>query len=235
MNHERQSILQKLMHKPTLTFNQLWDKQGTSNSFAYHLKVLEEDNLIKKTKIGYKLTHEGKKFAAYLEGASGKPSKMPLVIVLIVVFNKAQDEVLMIKRTKEPFYGIWGFIGGKLNFDQYIFECAADELKQETGLEADLELKGLFSSKTYNNKALSYNHQLFIVKATNPRGKLLSQTREGIVKWIKLSEAPNPPIFPNVPNSIDIALSDHFRWIEADRFQENDKFTEINILKNKNI
>jgi len=48
MNKERQNILRKLMHDPGITFNKLWNKEGTSNSFAYHIKILEEDGLIEK-------------------------------------------------------------------------------------------------------------------------------------------------------------------------------------------
>ena len=137
------------------------------------------------------------------------------------------------KRTKEPFYGYWGFIGGKMNFDHYILESANKEVKQETGLTCDLELKGLFSTKTYNNNNLSYNHQMFIIKGTNPRGELLERTREGINKWVEINKINNLHIFPNAPYSIEIAQSKNFKWIEADRIQENDKFTEIKIIKNK--
>ena len=139
----------------------------------------------------------------------------------------------MMKRTKEPFFGYWGFIGGKIKFDQYVLECASEELKEETGLEADLELKGLLSCKTYNNDSLSYNHQMLIVKAANPKGKLIEKTREGFNKWFKISEVKDLKIFPNIPYGIEIALNPSFKWVEADRFQKDDKFVDIKILKNK--
>lgn len=231
MNKERQKILMKLMHEPVLTFNELWNKEGTSNSFSYHIKVLEEDRLIEKTEEGYKLTHEGKKYSGYIEGETGEKAKAPIVAVFIVVLDG--DKALMQKRTKEPFYDYWGFVGGKLKFDQYILECAKEELKQETGLECDLELKGLFSSKTYNNKDLSFNHQAFVIKATNPGGKLIKKTREGTNEWIDIKDMDKLKTFPNAPNSLDIALSDSFRWVEADRFQEDDVFKEMKVLKDK--
>lgn len=230
MKEERAVILRKLMHKQFLSFNELWGKEGTSNSFAYHLKVLEEDGFIKKTESGYCLTHAGKKYAAYVEGESGTQAKFPLVGVIVVIIK--DDKVLLMKRTKEPFYGYWGFVGGKLKFTQYILECAAQEVKEETGLECDLELKGLFSSKTYNKKELSYNHQMFIIKGSNPRGELLRKTREGECAWVNVSEVSKLNIFPNVLHSIDMAQSEGFRWLEADRHQENDEFTSMDVLKN---
>ena len=114
-------------------------------------------------------------------------------------------------------------------------ECAEQELREETGLECDLELKGLFSAKTYNNSELAYNHQMFIIKATNPRGTLIEKTREGINQWFSHDEIKELAIFPNVPESIKIIHSEHFRWVEADRFQERDVFKEFKVLKDREI
>lgn len=47
MEHEiRRKILLRLIHKPGQTFNELWNKEGQSNKFAYHLKRLESDDFI---------------------------------------------------------------------------------------------------------------------------------------------------------------------------------------------
>lgn len=231
MNTERQKILKKLMHSPLMSFNELWNKEGESNKFAYHLKVLEEDNFIQKSDEGYQLTHQGKKYVAYLEGKTGERSQFPLMGVIIVILNEENNKVLMQKRTKEPFYGYWGYVGGKLKFSQYILECAKEEIKEETGLECDVELKGLFSSKTYNNDSLSYNHQMFVVKATNPKGTLIKENREGVNLWFKIEDISNLKTFPNIQNSLSISLSKGFKWVEADRFQENDEFKDIKIVR----
>ena len=132
MKKERQDILKKLIHEPILTFNKLWDKSILSNKFAYHLKVLEEDDLVEKTDTGYQLTHTGKKFATYIEGETGQVAKHPLIGVFICIVDETNNKVLVFKRTKEPFYGYWGVHDGKLSFDQYILECAAKEVKEET-------------------------------------------------------------------------------------------------------
>lgn len=231
MSQEKKNILRKLMHEPILSFNKLWEKKGSSNGFAYHLKSLEQEGFIKKTSKGYGLTHEGKKFAAYIDGETGEQSKFPVMGVLVVVYNKREDKVLMLHRLKEPFYGYWGFIAGKIKFSQYILECACAELKEEAGISCDLELKGLFSSKTMQNGKLAFNHQLFIVKGTNPRGKLIKKTREGECSWISIEKISKLNSFPNVQESIRISSSKNFVWVEADRLTENDKFIEMNVLR----
>ncbi len=233
MHAEQQFIIQKLMHRPGLTFNELWNKEVVSSAFAYHLKILCDDGFIERKDGAYYLTSHGKSYATYVDGESGKEEKFPLFGVIIVVYDHIKQKYLLLKRLKEPFYGYWGFHGGKIKFNQYILECAADELHEETGLHCDVELKGVFSSKTYNNGQLSYNHQLFVVYATNPSGVLIESTREGINEWFSADEITSLHTFPNVPLSINIVTSTRFRWVEADRFQENDVFKEIKILKNK--
>lgn len=235
MNSARQEILRRLIHEQNVSFNKLWNKKGDSNKFAYHLKVLEEDGIIAKKAKGYQLTNEGKKLAAYTEGADGTESKFPVIAVLVVVFDKAEKKILMTKRLKEPFYGYWGFIGGKIKFTQYIIECAEQELLEETGLKCELELKGLFSSKTYHDNDLAFNHELFIIKGTNPKGKLINKNREGECEWIALEKVKTLNMFPNVPYSIKIAQSKKFRWIEADRFQKDGIFTDMRTLKNTQL
>lgn len=235
LNPERQKIIQRLIHSPVLTFNELWAKDGPSNKFAYHIKSLEDDGIVLKSAEGYRLTHAGKRLAAYVEGETGKQARFPLVVVTIIVLDEAKGRFLLMERTKEPFYGYWGFPSGKLNYDQYILECAQDELREETGLTCDLELKGLFSSKTFTDAGLSYNHQMFVIRATNPRGTLVESTREGINRWFRKDEISQLKTFPNILEFLEIAEGDRFRWVQADRFQENDEFTGMSILSDQRI
>ncbi|PIN74363.1 hypothetical protein COV20_00370 [Candidatus Woesearchaeota archaeon CG10_big_fil_rev_8_21_14_0_10_45_16] len=219
-----EKILISLMYRPGMTFNELWNKKGRSNRFAYHVKKLQESNLIKKDDQGkYKLTTKGKKRVAYLESLTGDRCELPIVAVIILVTDG--DKVLLYERAKEPFYGYWGAHGGKLRSTNYILEQARESIKKETGLECDLELKGLFSAKTYADDDIFYGHQLFVLKGSNPRGKLLKSTKKGTHRWVKKDEVSKLRILPNIPHLIKIIDSERFRWIEADRFQKKDTFS----------
>ncbi|PIZ52273.1 hypothetical protein COY27_00725 [Candidatus Woesearchaeota archaeon CG_4_10_14_0_2_um_filter_33_13] len=227
-------ILYDLMYKKECTFNQLWNKNGRSNNFAYHVKKLETDGLIKKTEQGtYKLTIQGKKRVAYLKEMVGDRFELPIVAVVMII--QKDDKILMLKRTKEPFHGYWGVHGGKLKSTNYILEQAADSIKTETGLTCDLKLKGVFSSKSYLNNEFAYGHQLFVVKATNPKGKLLKETKKGINQWYTKEKIEKLNILPSLPHLFNIVESKHFRWIEADRFQEDvkgdDQFKRTKVWK----
>ncbi len=231
MHEHRASILRKLMHSSGMSFNELWGKNGNSNKFAYHLKILEEDELVEKIEGKYCLSHKGKKYATYVDGISGNKTKFPLIGIICVIYDKAKNKYLMSRRLKEPFYGYYGFIGGKLEFSQYIYECAKKEIKEETGLECDLKLKGIWSSKTYNNSELSYNHQMFILLCTNPRGEFLEKMREGENVWLSEKEMFEHKLFSDIPHLLDIVKSKKFRWVEMDRIQKDDEFIDKKILR----
>lgn len=139
MNKEQRMILKRLMHDAPLSFNQLWNKQGQSNLFAYHVKKLEERGFVVKDESGYALTEQGKQEVTYLDGETGNREEPPLLGVVVVVIE--QGRVLMTCRKKEPFAGVWGYIAGKMRKDEYILECASRELHEETGITCEqLEL-----------------------------------------------------------------------------------------------
>lgn len=222
-------ILISLMHNPLMTFNQLWAKEGRSNKFAYHLKVLVKKELVKKTPKGYSLTTKGKQQVAYLERTTGEQWKFPIVAVIAVITEG--EKVLVLQRKKEPFREYWGFHGGKLHATQNLLECAEQAIKEETGLTCDVELKGLLSTRTFQGDDLSYNHQLFVVQATNPTGTLLQETKKGKNRWVTKSDIKDLETLPNIPHLLKIAFGKRFRWVEADRFQENDVFQGITLKR----
>ncbi|MBP3801793.1 MAG: NUDIX hydrolase [Clostridia bacterium] len=53
---------------------------------------------------------------------------------LIVVFNKEQDKVLFCIRAKEPYKGLYNFVGGKVEVGETNDEAAYRELFEETGI-----------------------------------------------------------------------------------------------------
>lgn len=61
---------------------------------------------------------------------------------LIVVFNKNLDKVLFCIRAKEPYKGMYNFVGGKVEEGETNDNAAYRELFEETGIsEKDIELE----------------------------------------------------------------------------------------------
>ncbi|MFP4112448.1 MAG: NUDIX domain-containing protein [Candidatus Woesearchaeota archaeon] len=228
-NPVRQSIIQKLIHYPGSTFNELWKKDEIeSNKFAYHIKQLEEEDLIEKKEGRYFLSAAGKEIAVFLEGKDGSKKKKPLICLLIVAFD-GKGKVLLHHRLKEPFYDYYGFPGGKIDFGEEILQAAEKELMEETGLTADLKIASLYNFVTYNNDKLSYHHTQFIIKAENPKGEITPENREGTFEWIKIEDFEKYKLFPDDPHILKATMEGKFKIYEVDRFQKDDEFTGMKI------
>ena len=52
----------------------------------------------------------------------------------IVVFNPAKDAVLFCKRQKNPYKGLFNFVGGKVDPGEESEQAAYRELQEETGI-----------------------------------------------------------------------------------------------------
>lgn len=75
----------------------------------------------------------------------------------IVVFNKEKDSVLFCKRMKDPYKGLYNFVGGKVEPGESSDKAAYRELQEETGIsEKDIDL--------YRLMDFTYYHQQFILE-----------------------------------------------------------------------
>ena len=60
-----------------------------------------------------------------------KPNKNYVVILL---FSKDTEKLLLVKRNKKPYPNMWNGIGGKIEVGETPIEAAIRECKEETGL-----------------------------------------------------------------------------------------------------
>ena len=228
MGDIREGIILKLMHKPRLSFSQLWNKGIDSNKFAYHLKTLEEQGMISKIDNKYELTLKGRQKAGMVDGETGKEKEYPIFCVLIMPMQG--DKILLQERLREPIYGYWGIVGGRIEAGRNLTETLEHELEEEAGLKANFEVKGLFVVKTYENHKLAYTHYHILVKAFNVNGKLKTKIKEGRNKWFKISDVPKLKIFPDMPKLIEMAQRKGFSIVEMNRYMEDKQFKSIEIV-----
>jgi mutator protein MutT len=75
----------------------------------------------------------------------------------IVVFNKDKDLVLFCKRQKDPYKGLYNFVGGKVEMGESSEAAAYRELQEETGISSrDICL--------YRLMDLTYYHLNFVLE-----------------------------------------------------------------------
>lgn len=230
MHELERQILLKLIHTPQATFNELWSKQGESNTFAYHINKLEEQKLIEKASNGvYQLTAEGRKLSAFIEGDTGTRAEFPTLT--IVMFVRQGDKYLCQKRLKEPFYGYWGFVAGKINFGQNLFECAKRDLFEETSLQSsDWKLKAIEQLKTFEKDKLIFHHYIFVVETSHVAGELKEHTHKAENAWLTLEEYKSKERFPGSWFFEHVFSADKPVIIEAERYMENGKFVGAKLI-----
>lgn len=69
---------------------------------------------------------------------------------IILVYNSTADELLLCKRRKDPYKGLYNFVGGKIEQNEDGFAAAYRELFEETGITKDnITLKHLMDFTYY--------------------------------------------------------------------------------------
>ncbi len=117
------------------------------------------------------------------------------------------DQVLLMKRNKEPNLGLWVAPGGKIEKDEAPYECAVRELGEETGLQArEIHLRGIVSIVM---PLLSQPCLQFLFAVTDFSGDLIADEREGVLRWWPVGEARQLPMPPAnalfLPRAVDMS------------------------------
>lgn len=202
-------ILRVLLFKPIARFSEL-NRMGLSNDhFTFHMKKLLEVGLLEKLGEGsYQLTVSGKEFANRFdtEGIMKIERQAKLgARIGAVRERKGRKEYLLEQRLKQPYFGYWGFVGGKIKWGETVEEGAAREFKEETGLKGTLTLVRIKHKMDYSQDgAFLEDKYFFVFRADNVTGKLLEQYEGGRNQWLSLDEIKAlPKLYPDVLDGIE--------------------------------
>ncbi len=122
-------ILRVLLFQTEATFSQLNPDKIPSDHFNFHLKALLESDLLGKTNSGqYKLTSKGKEFANRFDTEKiviERQAKLSIAVVPIKNVGK-KKYYLIHQRLKQPYFGYYGVVNGKIRWGEKIFEGFTD-------------------------------------------------------------------------------------------------------------
>lgn len=134
-HHIQKHIIGILIHQKYARFRDLRPPGVDTNLYSYHLKVMQKDGWIEKHPEGYILSQEG---LAYVDRVSLKKLNIrsqPKIISMLVVQNSDGD-VLLLRRTKQPYIDTWTLPYGKTHIDDSsIIEGAKREWREKLGDE----------------------------------------------------------------------------------------------------
>jgi 8-oxo-dGTP diphosphatase len=207
--HDAQtSILRELLFQPAAGYSELQKPTGlSSDHFNFHIKQLVETGYVEKVSRGkYRLTPRGKEYANKLDTDANVIERQPKSAVILAI--KQGGKWLFQQRLKHPYYGFYGFPSGKIRWGETIIETAARELKEETGLEADHEYKGIYHEQVFQvETGEQLEDKIFhVILCTNPKGDLKKQFDAGSNAWMTLAEVKKmPKKFESYKYEADIA------------------------------
>ncbi len=187
-------ILKQLLFVPSAKFGDLQKSTGLeSDYFKFHLARLTELSYVLKQLNGhYCLTTIGKEYANKLDTDANTIERQPKSAVILVIEKEIKGTLtyLVQERLKHPYFGFWGFPGGKIRWGETILQAAARELAEETGLIAKLTYRGLYHEHVRNedNGELLEDKIFLMVHGTHPDGTLLEAFEGGRNAWKSLPE-----------------------------------------------
>jgi len=188
--HEVQmKILREMLFAPKSTFAVLQKATGlTSDHANFHIKKLVDIGYVEKTDDGYILTSDGKEYANRMDTDEAKIEKQPKVSVLLIVDNK-DGKSLAQQRLKQPYYGFWGRMSGKVRWGETLEEAANRELKEETGLTADFRYAGLYHKMDYEKAGGMLEDKYFMVMyGINPSGEFIADAEGHHNEFLSMEE-----------------------------------------------
>ena len=102
---------------------------------------------------------------------------------LIIVFDVSENHVLMCHRQKDPYVGLYNFVGGKKEGNETDLEGAYRELHEETGITSkDIQITPLFSTQYHQD-----NLELQVFFGTLNHPVVLKEEAHPLV-WIPVEE-----------------------------------------------
>ncbi|HOU13530.1 MAG TPA: 8-oxo-dGTP diphosphatase [Anaerolineae bacterium] len=106
-------------------------------------------------------------------------------VLSVLVYVQRGDEVLVMRRNKEPNLGLWIAPGGKVEVGESPHETARREMLEETSLVVgDLRLRGFC---TEVSPLPDWNWMLFIYTTRTFSGVVQPDLREGDFVWMPVS------------------------------------------------
>lgn len=213
-------ILRAMLLTNESSFAELARATDMTNDHAnFHLQQLVRNGFVQKVVKAhgkYELTRSGKEYANRMDTDEAQIEKQPKLSVVLVV-EREDGLYLQQQRLKQPYFGFWGHLTGKIRWGETMLEAAARELLEETGLEADLSVAGFYHKLDYDKGSgeLLEDKYFCIVYGQHPRGEFLEDTDGQHNEWMTydMFESKDKK-FGSVKETIDIARGGRDKIVE---------------------
>lgn len=129
---------------------------------------------------------------------------LPLVGVGVVVVR--EERVLLIRRAKPPRRGEWSLPGGLQKLGETVFEAAAREVMEETGITVQpLAVVDVVDLIEWDEQRVRYHYTLIDILAAFVDGEAVAAADAAEVLWVEQAEVKQKVLWPETVRIIDRA------------------------------
>lgn len=188
------AILEDLRTAPTgLRYRDMKPDDIENDAYNYHLQYLVHQGLVTKIADRYQLSSSGKKYLVELNPIDEKGESHRFKLAALCLLVRRDDDgikLLYQHRTRQPFAGERGIIGGGLRRGELAVDTAHRRLREEAGLVATFSLLGLIRKRHFDSTNQIYSDILYHVCLSQKySGELVSTNEYGEQSWITLDQA----------------------------------------------
>jgi len=153
-HHIQKHIIDVLMYQKVARFRDLRPERVDTNLFTYHLNSLVKQGMVQKESGGYTLSPLGLSYVDRVSAEERGVRTQPKIITMLVVQNSDGD-ILLQKRTKQPYIDTWTLPYGKIHIDDASAMAAAKrEAAEKLALDTEaLEHAGDCYIRVYSGEA----------------------------------------------------------------------------------
>ena len=108
----------------------------------------------------------------------------PLSVAIAAVIK--DNRILLIKRLRGDYVGMWALPGGKINKNEHLREAAIREIKEESGLDTSFnKFLGIISEHLIENNEV-VEHFLLHLCSLDLESSEITKNQEGKLDWFNL-------------------------------------------------
>lgn len=113
----------------------------------------------------------------------------PLAVVISVLIH--DGKILLIKRIRGDYSGLWGLPGGKVEKGEHLSEAAVREIREESGIDSDfVSFFGYVSEHLVGPDGKVESHFLLHLCELSPKSTKVRNGQEGELEWFELEKLP---------------------------------------------